>query len=60
MRVNGVAPGAILWPENGIDADISSTLIARTPLARAGSAEEVAEAVRWLLQDCLLYTSRCV
>ncbi|MBE2211901.1 MAG: pteridine reductase [Xanthomonadaceae bacterium] len=56
VRVNGVAPGAILWPENGIDADISSTLIARTPLARAGSAEEVAEAVRWLLQDATYMT----
>ena len=26
-------------------------MLAATPLARAGTAEEVAEAVRWLLQD---------
>lgn len=56
VRVNGVAPGAILWPEHGMDADVSSLLIARTPLARAGSAEEVAEAVRWLLQDATYLT----
>lgn len=56
VRVNGVAPGAILWPENGIDQSLSSQLIARTPLARAGSAEEVAEAVRWLLQDATYMT----
>lgn len=51
VRVNGIAPGAILWPEDGIDPALQAQLIARTPLARAGSAEEVAEAVRWLLQD---------
>ncbi len=56
VRVNGVAPGAILWPEDGIDQALSSQLIARTPLARAGSAEEVAEAVRWLLQDATYLT----
>ncbi len=56
VRVNGVAPGAILWPENGIDAAVSTQLIARTPLARAGTAEEVAEAVRWLLQDATYMT----
>lgn len=56
VRVNGVAPGAILWPENGIDQALSSQLIARTPLARAGSAEEIAEAVRWLLQDATYMT----
>ena len=56
VRVNGIAPGAILWPEDGIDDDLQSTLIGRTPLARAGSAEEVAEAVRWLLQDATYLT----
>ena len=56
IRVNAVAPGAILWPENGIDQALSSQLIARTPLARAGTAEEVAETVRWLLQDATYIT----
>lgn len=56
VRVNGIAPGAILWPEDGIDPALSSRLLARTPLARAGSAEEVAEAVRWLLQDATYMT----
>lgn len=56
VRVNGIAPGAILWPEHGIDDALSSQLISRTPLARAGNAEEVAEAVRWLLQDATYMT----
>lgn len=56
VRVNGVAPGAILWPEEGIDPALSSQLLSRTPLKRAGTAEEVAEAVRWLLQDATYMT----
>lgn len=56
VRVNGVAPGAILWPEDGIEPVLQAQLIDRTPLARAGSAEEVAEAVRWLLQDATYLT----
>ena len=37
-------------------ATLAGLVIARTPLARAGSAEEVAEAVRWLLQDATYMT----
>ena len=51
VRVNGVAPGAVLWPEQGKSEAEKAALLQSTPLARAGSAEEIAEAVRWLLQD---------
>jgi pteridine reductase len=51
IRVNAVAPGAILWPENGSDVDARDAMLARTPLGRTGTPEEVAEGVRWLLQD---------
>lgn len=51
VRVNAVSPGAILWPENDVDASRQTALLARTPLGRMGTPEEVAEAVRWLLQD---------
>ncbi|WP_126942805.1 pteridine reductase [Xanthomonas sp. BRIP62418] len=51
VRVNAVAPGAILWPEQGKSADARQALLARTPLARIGTPEEIAEAVRWLLDD---------
>jgi pteridine reductase len=55
VRVNAVAPGAILWPEpesgDGKDAAAQAALLARTPLGRIGTTAEIAEAVRWLLRD---------
>jgi pteridine reductase len=51
VRVNAVSPGAILWPEGGKDADAQAALLARTPLGRIGTPEEIAEAVLWLLRD---------
>jgi pteridine reductase len=51
VRVNGVAPGAVLWPEAGKAYADQEALIASTALQRAGTPEDVAEAVRWLLMD---------
>ncbi|HET7126667.1 MAG TPA: pteridine reductase, partial [Lysobacter sp.] len=51
VRVNAVSPGAILWPEGGKDPDAQAALLARTPLGRTGTPQEIAEAVLWLLRD---------
>lgn len=51
VRVNAVAPGAILWPEEGIDPALQARLLAMTPLGRTGTPEEIAGAVLWLLRD---------
>jgi pteridine reductase len=49
VRVNGVAPGAIAWPEDGQFPDEErARIIATTPLARTGSPEDVARAVHFL------------
>lgn len=58
MRVNAVSPGAILWPEERTDMSAQEAMLARTPLARTGTPEEVAEAVRWLLQDASYSTGQ--
>ena len=50
VRVNAVAPGAILWPEEGKAEAAKAALMARTPLARTGSEDDIADAVLWLLQ----------
>ena len=58
VRVNGVAPGAVLWPESGKPYADQQALIASVPLQRAGSPEDVAEAVRWLLLDARYTTGQ--
>jgi pteridine reductase len=47
VRVNAVAPGTVLPPED-LPAPVLKRLIERTPLARTGSAEDVADAVVYL------------
>jgi len=56
VRVNAIAPGAILWPEQGKPSDAKQALLARTPLARIGTPEEIGEAVRWLLEEASFIT----
>ncbi|UHQ21077.1 pteridine reductase [Lysobacter sp. KIS68-7] len=58
VRVNGVAPGAILWPDSGKDDAAKQAMLERTPLGRTGTPEEVAEAVRWLLRDATYTTGQ--
>lgn len=64
VRVNAVAPGAILWPEpgndGGKDAAAQAALLARTPLGRIGTTAEIAEAVRWLLRDAGYTTGQLI
>ncbi|ACG74774.1 short-chain dehydrogenase/reductase SDR [Anaeromyxobacter sp. K] len=47
VRVNGVAPGTVLWPER-YPAAQRRALTARIPLGRPGTPEDVAAAVRYL------------
>jgi pteridine reductase len=49
VRANGVAPGAIAWPEDGqFDPEERKRILATTPLARIGSPEDIAQAVHFL------------
>ena len=56
VRVNGIAPGAILWPESGKDEAERRRVIDRTPLARTGTPADIAGAVLWLLRDAPFVT----
>lgn len=48
VRCNAIAPGAVLLPEDFSDA-ASDKVIAQTPLGRLGSADDVVNAVRYLI-----------
>ncbi len=60
VRVNGVSPGAILWPEEGehFSAAEQGRIVAHTPLARTGTPEDVAGAVKYLLFDAPFVTGQ--
>jgi len=58
VRVNAIAPGAILWPEGGKPESVQDAILARVPLARTGTPEEVASAVRWLLREATYTTGQ--
>jgi len=44
IRVNAIAPGPVMWPENGVDDDLRARIVARTALKRSGSPDDVARA----------------
>lgn len=50
VRVNAVAPGAILWPQSDDDELAHQRIISNTPLKRTGSPEEISEAVLFLVE----------
>ena len=60
VRVNGVSPGAILWPDGGehFGASERERITSQTPLGRIGTPEDVAGAVKYLLFDAPFVTGQ--
>jgi pteridine reductase len=60
IRVNGVAPGAILWPEQELSEQVKNEILSRTSLGRAGTPEEIAGTVRFLALDAPYITGQII
>ena len=60
VRVNGIAPGAVMWPSDGKPYTDQQAMLARTPLQRAGAPDDVAGAVLWLLRDATFVTGQII
>jgi pteridine reductase len=60
IRVNGVAPGAILWPESGMSEELRRSIIRQTALKRAGEPEDIAAAVLFLVRDAPYVTGEII
>lgn len=58
VRVNGVAPGAILWPEGDQAVEGQAALLERVALGRLGSPEDIAGAVAFLGLDAPYVTGQ--
>ena len=50
VRVNAIAPGAILWPESGMSESAKQSVLRQIPLRRPGNPADIA--------DCLMYLVR--
>jgi pteridine reductase len=61
VRVNGVSPGAILWPEgDGMSDKLRAGIIKQTALKRAGEPDDIAAAVLFLVRDAPYVTGQII
>jgi pteridine reductase len=60
IRVNGIAPGPILWPEGAMDEALKNEIIAKTALKRHGSPRDVARTALFLAQDAPYITGQII
>ncbi|MCU7851935.1 MAG: pteridine reductase [Candidatus Thiodiazotropha sp. (ex Monitilora ramsayi)] len=58
IRVNGIAPGAILWPEQGLSDAAREEILDRTALKRPGTPEDIAQTLLFLLRDAPYITGQ--
>ena len=58
VRVNGIAPGPVLWPEGDMDGDLKARIVDRTALKRMGTPEDVARAALFLVRDAPYVTGQ--
>lgn len=58
IRVNAIAPGPVLWPEDGADQKLKDEILSRTALKRMGSPEDVARAALFFVKDAPYITGQ--
>ncbi|MCC5869446.1 MAG: pteridine reductase [Gammaproteobacteria bacterium] len=60
IRVNGVAPGAILWPEEGMSDKLKEGILKRVPLKRVGDPSDIARTILFLTRDAPYVTGQII
>ena len=58
VRVNGIAPGPVMWPEGGIDPAVKAEIIDKTLLKRGGSPADIVRAVLFFAADAPYVTGQ--
>ena len=58
IRVNAIAPGPVMWPEDGMDKALQAKIIDRTALKRGGSPDDVARAVLFFATEAPYITGQ--
>jgi pteridine reductase len=59
IRVNAVAPGAILWPEN-LDEVAKQRIVSRTFLKRQGEPNDISKTILYLIKDAGYVTGQII
>jgi pteridine reductase len=60
VRVNGVSPGAILWPADGMPEKTEQAIIRQVPLKRTGEPDDIAKAILFLVKDAPYITGQII
>jgi pteridine reductase len=60
VRVNGIAPGVILWPEVEIEEQAKTETLARTALEDSGNPQDIARTLLFLARDAGYITGQII
>ncbi len=60
VRVNGVSPGAILWPDDDMSDKAKASIVKQVPLKRSGEPADIARTVLFLLRDAPYITGQII
>jgi pteridine reductase len=60
VRVNGIAPGPVLWPEGDIEESLKREIIGKTALKRHGTPQDIARTALFLAKDAPYITGQII
>ena len=60
IRVNGIAPGPVLWPEKNMDDALKKEIIDKTALKRHGTPQDIARTALFLAKDAPYITGQII
>ena len=60
IRVNGIAPGPVLWPEGDMDAELKREIVNKTALKRHGTPQDIARTALFLAKDAPYITGQII
>jgi len=60
VRVNGIAPGPVLWPERDLDDELKAEIVAKTALKRSGVPEDIARTALFFAVEAPYVTGQVI
>ena len=60
VRVNGIAPGPVLWPDGGMDETLKREIVDKTALKRHGTPRDIARTALFLAKDAPYITGQII